>query len=115
MSSCNILAITSESRPTSGSSLAPEVACLPISAVAESGGEQLQLYQIEVRSQGQLVAERVIAASSALKAITLIESEYGEPVQAETAVIENDNGRRSRVMIATNWHGYTFEARVIAP
>jgi len=113
MSTYNIPAIASELRSTSEISLAPEVAYLAISTASESSDQQLQLYQIEVRSQGHLVAEHVVAANNALKAITLIENEYGEPVQAEPSMIENGTGHRQRVMNAKNWHGYTFEARVI--
>jgi len=113
MSSYKIPTTTPELRAASESALVPELAHLPISAASESGYEQLHLYQIEVRSQGHLVAEHVIAASNGLKAITLIESEYGEPVHAEMAELENNNGHRHRVMIAKNWHGYTFEARAI--
>lgn len=90
-----------------------DVDCLHALTVSESDDEQLQLYQIEVKSQGHLVAGHVILASNALKAIALIESEYGDPIQAEMAEIENNNGRRHRIMIAKNWHGYTFDARVI--
>ena len=61
------------------------------------------------------MAEHIIAAGDARKAITLIENEYGGPAQTEMAVIETGDGRRRRVMVAKDWHGYTFEARVIDP
>ena len=99
MSNDNIPTITSEPWPKTETS--------------KAGKDQLRLYQIEVRNQGSLVAEHYIVAGSALDAITLIECEYGEPVQAEPGMIENDDGRRHQVMIAKNWHGYTFEARAV--
>jgi hypothetical protein len=76
-----------------------------------------QFYQIEVRSQGNLVAEHVIVAANALKAINLVESEYGEPVQAETTLLDASRGNRVRckVMVAKNSHGYTFEAQTLSP
>ena len=62
-----------------------------------------------------LIAEHVIVATTALNAINLIESEYGEPVQAETTLLENSNGVSRKVIVAKNWHDYTFEARTVSP
>jgi hypothetical protein len=74
---------------------------------------QLRPYRVEVRNQGRLVAEHIIAASDALKAINLIESEYGEPLQAEIVKVETAAGRQRQVLAPKHWHGYTFDARVI--
>lgn len=115
MRSYYIPALTSELRSVSKNSAPTEVDRRPGLAASELDGEQLQLYRIEVRTQGHLVAEHIIAARDAQKAITLIENEYGGPVQAELVVIETGDGRRRRVMVAKDWHGYTFEARVIDP
>lgn len=69
------ISIQPELQFISKSPSAVEVDCLHGLAVSELDDEQLQLYQIEVKSQGHPVAEHVIVASNALKAIALIESE----------------------------------------
>jgi len=74
-----------------------------------------QFYRVEVRTQGTLVTEHVIVAANAINAINLVESEYGEPVQAETTLLENGHGLSCKVVVAKNWHGYTFEARAVSP
>ena len=76
----------------------------------DSNTSQERLYRIEVRNSGSLIAEHIIAATDALKAINLIENEYGEPLQAEIVKVECDDGRYRQVLIPKHWHGYTFDA-----
>jgi hypothetical protein len=78
-----------------------------------AGRGPIQLFQIEVKAQGCLVAEHIIAASSALEAINLVETEYGEPVQVDSVLVENQDGSLHQVLAVKNWHGFTFDARVI--
>jgi hypothetical protein len=82
-------------------------------AVSDSSERQLSFYRVEVRNSGSLVAEHTITATGALEAISLIENEYGEPLQAEIAKVDTGDGRHRQVLISKNWHGYTFDARVV--
>lgn len=73
------------------------------------------IYDIEVKQQGSPIAHHIIEALNALAAINLVEGNYGEPVRYEVALIEDGYSHRHRIMVANNWHGYTFEARAIGP
>lgn len=79
----------------------------------DSDTSQERLYRIEVRNSGSLIAEHIIAATDALKAINLIENEYGEPLEAEIVKVETDDGRYRQVLVPKHWHGYTFDARSV--
>ncbi|MFQ5613023.1 MAG: hypothetical protein ACE5H9_12915 [Anaerolineae bacterium] len=68
-------------------------------------------YRIEVKSQGNRVAEHTVEAVDALAAINLVEGRYGEPPKVEYVSVENDDGSQRQVLIVSNWHGYTFHAR----
>jgi hypothetical protein len=78
-----------------------------------SGRDPIRLFQIEVKAQGCRVAEHIIAAGNALEAINLVETEYGEPVQVDSVLVENEDGSLHQVLAVKNWHGFTFDARVI--
>ena len=71
------------------------------------------LYRIEVKNQGNLVANHTIEALDALTAINQVERYYGDPVMFEMVLIEDEHGRKRPAMVVTNWHGYAFEARAI--
>jgi len=73
----------------------------------------LLLYRIEVKSRGSIVAEHLVVATDALTAINLVESEYGEPLDAELVSVETEEGRRQQMLMVKNWHGYTFDARAV--
>jgi hypothetical protein len=47
------------------------------------------------------------------QAINLVETEYGEPVQVDSVLVENEDGSLHQVLAVKNWHGFTFDARVI--
>ena len=113
MRKLNIPIGTSKTQAKSELYTAPQVTSLPGSVIPDPGRDQLQLYQIEVRAQGNVIAEHVIVAGSALKAINLVESEYGAPVRVETAMVEDGEGGGRQVTIARNWHGYSFDARAL--
>jgi len=83
--------------------------------VSESGAGHKLLYQIEVKRQGCCVAQHVVEAADALAAINLVERYYGEPVEVETVCVEDEEGNRRHTLVVKNWHGYTFDARVIEP
>jgi hypothetical protein len=78
-----------------------------------SSADPIRLYQIEVKAQGSHIARHLISAGNALDAINLVESEYGEPVEIESILIEKEDGSQHPLMTIKNWHGYTFDARVI--
>ena len=71
------------------------------------------VYDIEVKQQGSPIAHHIIEAANALTAINLVESYYGEPVRYAVALTEDVHSHMHRIMVANNWHGYTFEARAI--
>jgi hypothetical protein len=71
------------------------------------------IYDIEVKQQGRLIAHHTIEAVNALMAINLIESTYGAPARYEMALIEDEHSHLHRIIVANNWHGYSFEARAI--
>jgi hypothetical protein len=73
------------------------------------------LYQIEIRNQGSLVDYRLVEAEDALTAINQIESYYGDPPSFELNLVELEHGRKRYTLIVNNWHGYTFQARVVQP
>jgi hypothetical protein len=73
------------------------------------------IYEIEVKQQGSPMARHIIEAADALPAINRVERWYSDPVQYETVLIEDEHSHGHHVMLAHNWHGYTFEARVITP
>jgi hypothetical protein len=71
------------------------------------------LYRVEVRRQGSLIESHVIEALDALTAINQVESQYGEPTHFEIVSIEDEHGRKHHVLMVSDWHGYTFEARAL--
>jgi hypothetical protein len=85
------------------------------SADSVSGNKQIHLYQIDVKMQGSFVAQHFVEAIDALTAINLVESYYGEPVQVETVVVEDEDGDLRQKIVIKNWHGYTFDARIVNP
>ena len=115
MSNGNLVSVTEylEILPDFAARTTPTGRIFTNQANSDSNEEQLQLYRVEVRNQGRLVAEHTITASDALKAINLIEREYGELVQAEIVKVESGDGRQRRVLIPKNWRGYTFDARIV--
>lgn len=68
-------------------------------------------YQIEVRKQGCYVAYHIVKAADALSAIDKIELMYGGPVLFTEGSIEDKDGTRHHILVANNWHGYTFQAK----
>jgi hypothetical protein len=75
----------------------------------------IMLYDIEVKQQGRPIAHHIVEAVTALTAINLVEGTYGKPVRYEVALIEDEHSHMHRIIVANNWHGYTFEARAIGP
>ncbi|HXV99912.1 MAG TPA: hypothetical protein VEC93_15955 [Anaerolineae bacterium] len=73
------------------------------------------LYQVEVKKQGTFVANHIVEAPNAMTAIDLVESYYTEPVSLEKALTENGHSQVHQVMLAINWHGYSFHAWAIKP
>jgi len=73
------------------------------------------LYLVEVKSQGSCIAQHTVEAVDALSAINLVEPQYGEPVEVETVYVENEDGSHRQKLVVKNWHGYTFDARMIEP
>ena len=71
------------------------------------------VYDVEVKQQGSPIAHHIVEAVNALTAINLVESYYGEPVRSEVALMEDEHSHMHRIIVASNWHGYTFEARAI--
>jgi hypothetical protein len=71
------------------------------------------LYQVEVKKQGTFVANHIVEAPNAVAAIDLVESYYTEPVSLEKALTENGHSRGHQVMLAINWHGYSFHTWAI--
>lgn len=73
------------------------------------------LYQVEVKRQGQLFEQHIVEAPDALTAINQVEIRYGEPATFDFVTIEDEHGRKHHVLMVSDWHGYTFEARAILP
>ena len=73
-----------------------------------------QLYRVEVKQQGNHVAYHDVAATDALAAINLVEILYTDPVLLKDSLVEDDGGRLHHILIASNWHGYTFNAHTIS-
>jgi hypothetical protein len=71
------------------------------------------LYRVEVKRQGRLVEYHDVEAPDALKAINQVEIRYGEPATFDFVTIEDEHGRKHHVLIVSDWHGYTFEARAM--
>jgi hypothetical protein len=71
------------------------------------------IYDIEVKQQGSPMAHHIVEAVNALAAINRVESTYGQPVQYPVASIKDEHSHLHRIVVASNWHGYTFEARAI--
>jgi hypothetical protein len=71
------------------------------------------LYRVEVRKQGQFVTDYIIEATSALAAMNLVETYYGEPVRSELVQVEDTHARKRQILTVDNWHGYTFDARAL--
>ena len=65
-------------------------------------------YRVKVRKQGCYVASHTIKAIDALSAINQVELLYGGPVQMMDGSIEDKDGTRHHILVANNWHGYTF-------
>ncbi|MCB0193605.1 MAG: hypothetical protein KDJ65_16780 [Anaerolineae bacterium] len=72
-----------------------------------------KLYYIEVRQQGCFIACHLVEAGDALTAINRVESLYGEPVVICQGTLEDKKGGYHKIILPTNWHGYTFEAWVV--
>ena len=70
-------------------------------------------YEIEVRHHGVYMASHVAVAPDALTAINLIEREYGDPVWLEQSSLAGGDGYEHPIVVAHEWHGYSFEARLI--
>lgn len=78
-------------------------------------GLELKLYHVQVKRQGVHVADHIVEAPDALSAINLVENAYGDPVRLEKSLLEDEGGHRHQIMLASNWHGYMFEAWAIEP
>lgn len=70
-------------------------------------------YIVRVSQQGTVIASHLVNAPDALSAINFVEQYYYQPVQLEKTFIENEDGKLHEVTIASNWHGYMFEAQAI--
>jgi hypothetical protein len=70
---------------------------------------------VEVKKQGTFVANHIVDASNGLTAIDLVESYYTEPVSLEKVLTENEHSQGHQVMLAINWHGYSFHTWAIKP
>jgi hypothetical protein len=73
------------------------------------------LYQVEVKKQGTFVANYIVEAPNALTAINMVESCYSEPFSLGKVLMENEHSHPCQVMLATNWHNYTFHTWGIKP
>ncbi len=70
----------------------------------------LNLYQVTVSSAGQPVTTHDVTARTGLEACNTVESRYGEPARVTFA----QNSKGEKIMIVTDWHGYTFQAKQLA-
>ena len=73
----------------------------------------LAQYIVRVSQQGTVIASHLVNAPDALSAINFVERYYYQPVKLEKTFIENEDGKLHEVTVASNWHGYMFEAQSI--
>jgi hypothetical protein len=71
----------------------------------------MALYQIEVFSRGVLISNHTVEATDALMAINLVEAQYGQPPKVEETTVYLEDGKKEHMLIVSDWHGYSFEAR----
>lgn len=81
----------------------------------KTGDGSQWVYKVEVQQRGSLIAFYTLEAPDALSAINRVELLYGTPVVVERTIIEDEEGESHRIILARNWHGYMFQARVIKP
>lgn len=74
-----------------------------------------RLYRVEVYSRGVFVSHHLIEADDALGAINQVEAQYGQPPKVEETTVYFDDGKKEHLLIVSDWHGYSFEARQLQP
>jgi hypothetical protein len=74
-----------------------------------------RLYRVEVYSRGVFFSHHLIEAEDALAAINQVETQYGQPPKVEETTIYFDDGKKEHLLIVSDWHGYSFEARQFQP
>ncbi|NJN96634.1 MAG: hypothetical protein HC875_22240 [Anaerolineales bacterium] len=72
-------------------------------------------YRVEVYSRGVFVSHHTIEADDALTAINLVEAQFGQPPKVEETTVYFDDGKKEHLLIVSDWHGYSFEARQLLP
>lgn len=72
-------------------------------------------YAVIVDLHGNSVAEHIVEAPDAISAISLVEAEYGVPVEVQFVTVELEDGRKQNKMVVNNWLGYNFTARRLPP
>jgi hypothetical protein len=80
-----------------------------------TSGVDQTLYLISVTRQGTPVGIHTVAAPDALTAINLVEGYYSKPVRQERVLIEDESGSQYEATVASNWHGFMFQAQAIGP
>lgn len=75
----------------------------------------LRRYRVEVYSRGVFISNHTIEAEDALAAINLVEAQYGQPPKVEETTVYFDDGKKEHMLIVSDWHGYSFEARQLQP
>lgn len=73
--------------------------------------KMLRRYRVEVYSRGVFISNHTIEAEGALAAINLVEAQYGQPPKVEETTVYFDDGKKEHMLIVSDWHGYSFEAR----
>ena len=74
-----------------------------------------RLYRVEVYSRGAFISTHTIEADDALTAINLVEAHYGQPPKVEESTVYFEDGKKEHMLIVSDWHGYSFEARQFPP
>jgi hypothetical protein len=70
-------------------------------------------YQVEVFISGVFITQHIVEAEDALAAINLVEAEYGTPPKVEFATVQLESGKKEHLLVVSDWHGYSFNARLI--
>lgn len=77
--------------------------------------KMVRRYRVEVYSRGEFISNHTIEAEDALAAINLVEAQYGQPPKVEQTTVYFDDGKKEHMLIVSDWHGYSFEARQLLP
>jgi hypothetical protein len=72
------------------------------------------LYRVDVFSQGKFITSHMAEAADALTAINRVEASYGQPPKVEEITVYLEDGKKEHLLVVSDWHGYSFEARQVA-